>query len=282
MIDLCTVVTQANLSILKLQAASVGLYTRSVGVRNIYVVLNDDNETLASKIDLRWWGQMTKHVTVIPRTVFSAAWVPNANNCARVWRFLCASLSNNVLTCVLDVNTVLTKPMSIKSLIDSATGKILSGRQPATTDLVQSMDMIADLYPGIEFEVLGPGAGIGLLHNDTVRAMITDLNFRTRRNFSEWLQHLPDLDETVLYSAFCQQRYGSLSSLYSEQTLLQPCFATEQHRDTMDQMLDNFATQSVTSVGIASAVWQNMNSDQRQRYRMLLIDHGILRTWDLA
>ena len=76
MIDICTVVFEQELPILKIQAQSIHNHCRNIGIRNIYVVLND-YETLAEKIDPAWWGDLASSVLVVPRTTFSSTWVEN-------------------------------------------------------------------------------------------------------------------------------------------------------------------------------------------------------------
>ena len=76
MIDIVTVVFEPEIPILRAQAQSVALYGQKLGIRNIYVVLNDA-ETVASQIDPAWWGPFADSVLIIPRTVFSTAFVDN-------------------------------------------------------------------------------------------------------------------------------------------------------------------------------------------------------------
>ena len=74
MIDIATVVMCEELPMLRLQAESIARHAHGIGVRNIYVVVNDD-DAVAREIDAAWWQHMQGQVLVIPRTAFSAPWV---------------------------------------------------------------------------------------------------------------------------------------------------------------------------------------------------------------
>jgi hypothetical protein len=57
MIDIVTVVFEQEIPVLRAQAQSIALNCQRIGIRNIYVVLND-SETIASQIDPAWWGPL--------------------------------------------------------------------------------------------------------------------------------------------------------------------------------------------------------------------------------
>ena len=63
MIDIVTVVFEPEISVLRAQAQSLALYGQKLGIRNIYVVLNDV-ETIAAQIDPAWWGPLANSVLV--------------------------------------------------------------------------------------------------------------------------------------------------------------------------------------------------------------------------
>ena len=115
MIDICTVVFEQELPILKIQAQSIHNHCRNIGIRNIYVVLND-YETLAEKIDPAWWGDLASSVLVVPRTAFSSTWVENGWVSQQALKLLTASISYNVYTMVLDAKTIFVRPLEISKL----------------------------------------------------------------------------------------------------------------------------------------------------------------------
>ena len=70
MIDIVTVVFEQELSVLRLQAQSIELYCQDIGVKSIYVIVNDA-DSLAAQIDPAWWGNMSSLVRIVPRSQFA-------------------------------------------------------------------------------------------------------------------------------------------------------------------------------------------------------------------
>ena len=117
MIDICTVVFRDELAALRLQAQSLQIFANDIGIRNIYVVTNDE-DWLINDIDPEWWGDLKQHVLVIPRTTFSAQWVEDGWLSQQLWKMLVASISYNTWTMALDAKTILTRPLSLDRLFD--------------------------------------------------------------------------------------------------------------------------------------------------------------------
>lgn len=278
MIDICTVVFRDELPILRVQAQSVGMYCQGLGVRNIYVVLNDD-ETLASEIDPKWWGPMASHVLVVPRTTFSAAWVENGWVSQQVWKLLCASLSYNVYTMVLDAKTLVTTPMDLKKLCDDS-GRLRVGRIPVPTVFADSQRIAQETY-AVEIEdQLGPGGVPYFFHNDTVRFLISDTTIRTRTSFPTWFQQQGRVTEYILYSAFVKFKYGNYDVFYDRECCLEIANLCHSQVGQADAVLSRMATADI--VGIHRGAWSLLSAEQKQQYRMTLIDRGISSAWDLV
>jgi hypothetical protein len=105
MIDIVTVVFEQEIPVLRAQAQSIALNCQRIGVRNIYVVLNDV-ETIASQIDPAWWGPLANSVLVIPRTAFSTPFVENGWVSQQVLKLLTASMSYNTYSMILDAKSL--------------------------------------------------------------------------------------------------------------------------------------------------------------------------------
>ena len=279
MIDICTVVFRAELPILKVQAQSIGLNCQSIGVRNIYVVLNDA-ETLAAEIDPRWWGAMAPHVLVIPRTTFSTPWVEDGWLSQQLWKLLCASLSYNVYTMVLDAKTLVTNPMDLHTLCDNS-GRLRVGRLAIPPVFEQSKNIACQLYDINVDEQLGPGGVPYFFHNDTVRFMISDTTVRTKQSFPDWFQRQGRLTEYILYSTYVKFKYGSHDVFYdatSSIVTVNLCHSQTAMADVLLAQMQNAATQYA---GIHRRAWTALSPEQKQLYRNLLIDRGITSAWDL-
>lgn len=278
MIDLCTVVFRQELSVLRLQAQSISLYCRNLGIRNIYVVVNDD-ETLVNDIDPKWWGELSPLVLVVPRTAFSTPWVENGWLTQQLWKLLIPAMSYNTCTMALDAKTIFVKPVALSDVIDES-GRIATGTMPLYEVFDSAKQIVNQTYNIDLQQQIGPGGVPFVFHNNTVRSMIADTANLVQSNFPEWFQSQGRLTEFVLYSGYVQYRYHSLSKLYTEQnTALQPVNLCHSEIDSADRKLSEMVT--ATTVSIHRNAWTKLSQNQKQQYRNLLIDRGITEAWNL-
>ena len=101
MIDIVTVVFRDELPILQLQAQSIDLYCRDIGVKDIFVVVND-TDSVADQVDPAWWGSMSQCVKIVPRQKFECNFVENGWVSQQALKMLASSMSTNTWSMVLD------------------------------------------------------------------------------------------------------------------------------------------------------------------------------------
>ena len=282
MIDIATVVMREELPMLRLQAESIARHAHGIGVRNIYVVVNDDDAVLR-EIDPEWWGHMINHVLVIPRTAFSAPWVENGWVSQQVWKILAASMSYNLYTMVLDAKTILTRTIEPAWLF-TPDGKLRCGADFPIYDVFRpSQEIIENLFEIEMPHQAGPGGVPFFFHNDTVRFMIADITFRTLTSFPKWFQDQGRVTDFMLYSGYVQKRYGSLDSIYAERAPeMDPANICHSDPRSFDDIMSDIDRRDVVSLGIHRRRWTELTEQQKQRYRLFLIDRGITSAWDLA
>ena len=278
MIDLCTVVFRQELPVLRLQAQSISLYCRNLGIRNIYVVVNDD-ETLVNNIDPAWWGELAPLVLVVPRTAFSTPWTENGWLTQQLWKLLVPSMSYNTCTMVLDAKTIITRELQLDELINSE-GKIVTGFLPIQPVFEPSRQIVNRTF-GIDLETqIGPAGVPYIFHNNTVRMMIAEVTVKTQQNFPEWFQAQGMLTEFILYSGYVKYKFGSLDSLYTNKGRpMWPVNLCHSETGIADQKISNM--HRAHAVSIHRNAWTALSSQQRQQYRNLLIDRGITQAWNL-
>lgn len=281
MIDIATVVMREELPMLRLQAESIARHAHGIGVRNIYIVVNDD-DAVVQEIDAAWWGHMQGQVLVIPRTAFSAPWVEDGWVSQQVWKILTAAMSYNLFTMVLDAKTILTKAIDPAWLF-TPEGKLRSGADFPIYDVFQPSREITEQVFEIEMQhQAGPGGVPFFFHNDTVRFMIADVTFRTMTSFPKWFQDQGRVTEFMLYSGYVQKRYGSLESIYADRAPeMDPINLCHSDSQTFDEFMTDAERRDGVSIGIHRRRWATMTEAERQRYRLFLIDRGITSAWDL-
>ena len=273
MIDIVTVVFEPELSTLRLQAQSIDLYCRRIGVRNIYVVIND-LELLAQKIDPTWWGAFAPQVLIVPRTVFSTEFSNNGWLGQQALKILTASISHNVWSMVLDAKTVFVRDLDPTELVDSQ-GRMRVGHMPVYPVFEPARQIVNDFYQTNLDSQLGPGGVPFFFHNDTVRLMIAETAFRARQSFPNWFQAQGRLTEFVLYSGFVKHCFGSFDAFYSPDNAVFPCNMCHSEVSRFDAKLAEMSLPKTNTVSIHRNAWTQLTPEQQQQYRDLLIQRRI-------
>jgi hypothetical protein len=280
MIDIVTVVFEQEIPVLRAQAQSLALYGQKLGIRNIYVVLNDA-ETIASQINPAWWGPLANSVLVIPRTAFSTPFVENGWVSQQVLKLLAASMSYNTYSMIMDAKSLLVKEIDPAEFI-SDTGQIHTGLLDIYPVFEPSRKITSDLFDIDLKKQLGPGGVPFIMHNDTVRMMIAETTIRTKTSFPYWFQQQGMLTEFILYSGFVQFLCGDLTVLYSDKNKLGT--QVNVSHDEVDQWNRKFFQMTrlnTFSVSVHRTAWKNMLTQQRNEYKEFLIQRGIEAAADL-
>jgi hypothetical protein len=280
MIDIATVVHQEDIAALNLQAQSIELYCQNIGLRTIYVIINDETADITEPIDYTWWGSLAPHVMVLPRTAFSSRWVDNGWVSQQAYKMLAASMSYNTYTMVLDAKTIFIKPLTITDLV-ATDGRLRVGRVPIYPVFETSRDITEKCFDIKLNEQLGPGGVPFFFHNDTVRFMIAETTFRTHSCFPEWFQSQGMLTEFIFYSGYVQHRYGSLDALYSPDRGIHPVNICHSEVARFEDKLREMQLPDTNTVSVHRRAWDNLDSEQQHRYRQFLIEHDVYQAWKM-
>ena len=280
MIDIVTVVFEQEISILRAQAQSIALNCQRIGIRNIYVVLND-TETIAGQIDPAWWGPLASNVLIIPRTAFSTPFVEDGWLSQQVLKLLTASMSYNTYSMILDAKTLFVRELDPATVVDE-TGRILTGRCPIYPVFEPSKKIVEQLFEIELTEQLGPGGVPFIVHNDTVRMMIAEITLRTRTPFPTWFQQQGMVTEFILYSGFVKFLCGNLEVMYDRQNKL-GSIVNVSHDETVHWLtkINQMNNRNTLTVSVHRGAWPRLTAQQRQEYRDLLLQRGIEAARDL-
>jgi hypothetical protein len=279
MIDIVTVVFDSEIPVLKLQAQSIDLYCRRIGVRNIYVIVND-LDSVAQQIDPAWWGAFAPQVLIVPRTVFSTEFSANGWLGQQALKILTASISHNVWSMILDAKTVFVRDLDPAELVDSQ-GRMRVGHMPVYPVFEPARQIVNEFYQINLDRQLGPGGVPFFFHNDTVRLMIAESAFRAKQSFPNWFQAQGRLTEFVLYSGFVIHRFGSFDAFYSSDNAVFPCNMCHSEVSRFDAKLAEMSLPKTSTVSIHRNAWPQLIPKQQQQYRDLLIQRGITQAESL-
>jgi len=262
MIDICTVVFQEELDVLKLQARSIERYGYDVGV--IRVILNDD-----SVVNPTWWGKLADQVEIIPRSRFGSTWCDNGWVSQQVLKILGCAVGTNAWTMVLDAKTILTK---LQNVFDSQ-GRPQVGMLEIYPVFEPSRQIINQLFAIDLQQQLGPGGVPFFINNVQARDMITDIESRTGIDFAEWFQAQGRVTEFMLYTGYLQSK-NLIDTLYDTETFaINPCNVCHSEVAVWDQKFQNM--KQATTVSVHRKAWSQLNPTQQQQYRDFLKLRGI-------
>ena len=279
MIDIVTVVFRDELPVLKLQAQSIERYCAGIGVRNIYVVVNDDDDTI-HQIDAAWWGKGANNVLVVPRSAFSTQFVEDGWVSQQVLKILAASMSYNVWTMVLDAKTIFVRELKLADIIDQD-GRARVGTMDIFPVFEPTRLMVNQTY-GVDLQKqLGPGGVPFFFQNDVVRLMIADTTFKIGAKFPHWFQAKGRITEFMLYAGYLQYRFNGFETFYSPDAAIHPCNVCHSEVGQFDKKLEQMKQPDTHTVSIHRNAWSQLTDDQKQQYKNFLIDRGILEAWKL-
>jgi len=262
MIDICTVVFQEELDVLKLQARSIELYAHDVGV--IRVITNDD-----CVVDSAWWGKLSNQVEIIPRIQFGSTWCDNGWVSQQALKILGCVVGTNAWTIVLDAKTILTTQQNVFD----AQGRPQVGVLEIYPVFEPSRQIINQLFEIDLQQQLGPGGVPFFINNAKARDMTTDIEYRTGIDFAEWFQAQGRVTEFMLYSGYLQSK-NLIDTLYDTKTFaINPCNVCHSEVAVWDQKFKNM--KQATTVSVHRNAWSQLNSTQQQQYRDFLKLRGI-------
>lgn len=280
MIDIVTVVFEPEIPVLRVQAQSLALYGQRLGIRNIYVVLND-SETIAGQIDPSWWGPLANSVLIIPRTAFSTPLVANGWVSQQVLKLLAVSMSYNTYSMILDAKTIFVRELDPTTVVD-AQGRILTGTMPLYPVFAPAKKIVDQLFELDLQHQVGPGGVPCIVHNDSVRMMIAEVTLLTQTSFPIWFQSQGVLTEFVLYSAFIQHLCGDIAVLYDQHNSLGNIVnVSHDEVDSWPSKINQMHSTDTLTVSVHRGAWEKLTSQQRQEYKDLLCLHGIEAAADL-
>jgi hypothetical protein len=273
MIDIVTVVFREELDVLKLQAQSVELYCQDIGIKSIYVIVNDD-DTIADAIDPAWWGSFAHCVRIIPRSTFSTTYVDNGWVSQQVLKILASSVSYNVWSMILDAKTIITRPVLLDQLFD-VNDKLTVGYNPIVEVFIPSRNITNQLFDIELTHVAGPSGIPFFFHNATVRQMIVAVSQLTDQKFPQWFQEQGMLTEFILYTGYVYYRDRTLDLMYSNHRSFGLCNICHSDLAMVDEKLMSMYDHNILTVSIHRNAWKQLTEQQKTKYRDFLIHKRI-------
>jgi hypothetical protein len=269
MIDICTVVFDAELDVLKLQARSIELYCQDIGLKNIFVMVND-----SSRVDPAWYGSFADHVRVVPRTEFDCEWNDNGWVSQQVLKMLGSAMSNNAWCMIVDAKTLFVRPVELDQVL--VDGRAATGSLSIYPVFDASRNITNQLF-GIDLPAqLGPGGVPFFVEPSLAREMIEEVERKTGQDFSDYFQQQGRLTEFILYSGYVWYRDQSFDKRYHSQSRIMPANLCHSETGIFDSKFRTMNQSETLTVSIHRNAWSKLSKEQQQQYHGLLAKRGII------
>jgi hypothetical protein len=269
MIDICTVVFESELDILKLQARSIELYCKNIGMKNIFVMVND-----LSQVDPAWYGAFADQVKIVPRDKFGCAWSDNGWVSQQVLKLLGAAQSENAWCMIVDAKTLFVRPVELDQVLTD--GRAATGSMPIYPVFEPSRNITNQLFDIDLPAQLGPGGVPFFVEPSLVREMIGEVEHRTGQVFGNYFQQQGMLTEFILYSGYVWYRDQSFDRRYHTQSRIYPANLCHSETGIFDSKFTTMCQPQTLTVSIHRNAWSKLSAEQQQQYRDLLAKRGLL------
>jgi len=269
MIDICTVVFDAELDVLKLQARSIELYCQNIGLKNIFVMVND-----LSTVDPAWYGSFADRVRVVPRAYFGCAWSDNGWVSQQVLKLLGSAISNNAWCMIVDAKTLFVRQVDIDQMI--VDGRAATGSLSIYPVFDASRNITNKLFDIDLPAQLGPGGVPFFVEPSLTREMIREVEHRTGQDFTDYFQQQGRLTEFILYSGYVWYRDCTFDKRYHSQSHIYPANLCHSETDIFDSKFNAMCQPQTLTVSIHRNAWTQLTEQQQQQYHNLLAERGIL------
>jgi len=269
MIDICTVVFDAELDVLKLQARSIDLYCQHIGLKNIFVMVND-----LSQVDPAWYGSFADRVRVVPRAYFGCAWSDNGWVSQQVLKLLGSAISNNAWCMIVDAKTLFVRPVKLDQVV--VNGCAATGSMPIYPVFDTSRTITNQLFDIDLPAQLGPGGVPFFVEPSLTRDMIAEVELRTGQDFTDYFQQQGMLTEFILYSGYVWYRDCTFNRRYHPQSRIHPANLCHSETGMFDSKFNTMCQPETLTVSVHRNAWTQLTKQQQQKYHELLIARGIL------
>jgi len=269
MIDICTVVFDAELDVLKLQARSIELYCQHIGLNNIFVMIND-----SSQVDPAWYGAFSDCVKIVPRSIFDCEWSDNGWVSQQVLKILGSAMSNNAWCMIVDAKTLFVRPVELDQVL--VDGRAATGSLSIYPVFEPSRNITNKLFDIDLPAQLGPGGVPFFVEPSLTRDMIAEVESRTGQGFGNYFQQQGMLTEFILYSGYVWYRDQSFDQRYHSQSRIYPANLCHSETGIFDSKFNTMCQPETLTVSIHRNAWTQLTEQQQQKYHELLIARGIL------
>lgn len=278
-IDLITVVFEPELYLLELQARSISLYIDHTRIRNIYIVVNDDNH-LCNSIDPQWWGKNADKVNIIHRSFFGDTSMLDGWSSQQLYKLCAANIADSEWSMCLDAKTWFVQPLDWEKLFDHD-GRVKFSSFP-TIPVFQPAQTAIEQYFDIQLSyVISPGGVPFMFHTETVKDMINYIPdffrfFCVNVNMPSYMT------EFMLYSGYVIKKYQSYTVLYTGQQHYQVTNLADWQINEFDEILERMGANNNLTSSIQGRAYPHLSDSQLDQWLDFLLTKHIISDKEIA
>ena len=269
-IDLITVVFAKEIPLIKIQAKSIELYIDAHRIKNIYVIVNDE-DSVANLIDANWWGINSNKVQIITRSKYGVDPTLIGWDSQQMYKLFAAESAECPWSMCLDAKTWFVQNLQWDKLFDSQ-NRVKFRSIPVIPVFKPAQKFLENYYNITMKEVIGPGGVPFMFHTQTVKSMFKELNAPFLEFFPKHVRLPDNITEFMLYSAYVIYKYSNYSSLYSQsQPYIIQNMADFQVTE-FDKILENMNYPVTLTASIHSRVYPWLTDEQYERWCRFLVN----------
>jgi hypothetical protein len=267
------VVFEKEIPLIEIQARSIELYIDTDIIKNIYVVVNDE-DFIVDQINPMWWGINSNKVQIIPRSKYGVDPTLIGWDSQQMYKLFAAESAESNWSMCLDAKTWFVHRLQWDKLFDEQ--HTVKFRSIPVIPVFKSAQEFLEKFYNIDMkEVIGPGGVPFMFHTETVKSMFTDLSTPFLEFFSTHVRFPANITEFMLYSAYVIYKYGDYSSLYSHSQPYMVQNMADFQLDKFDKILENMYYPVTLTASIHLRVYALLSDDQFERWCSFLLQKNL-------
>jgi hypothetical protein len=272
-IDLITVVFKKEIPLIEIQARSIELYIDTDRIKNIYVVVNDE-DSIVNLIDPRWWGTNSNKVQIIPRSKYGVDSALIGWDSQQMYKLFAAESAESAWSMCLDAKTWFVQELHWDKLFDEQ-NRVKFRSIPVIPVFKSAQEFLEKFYNIHMKEVIGPGGVPFMFHTETVKSMFKELGTPFLEFFSTHVRFPANITEFMLYSAYIVHKYSNYSSLYSQYQPYMVQNMADFQFDKFDKILEDMNYPVTLTASIHLRVYPLLSDDQFERWFSFLVEKNL-------
>jgi hypothetical protein len=272
-IDLITVVFEKEIPLIEIQARSIELYVDTDIIKNIYVVVNDE-DSIVDQINPEWWGINSNKVKIIPRSKFDVDANVKGWYSQQLYKLLAAESAESCWSMCLDAKTWFVQKLQWDKLFDES-NRVKFKSFPVIPVFKSAQEFLEKYYNISMSEVIGPGGVPFMFHSETVKSMINETDGSFLKFFFDHVHPPSAITEFMLYSAYVIHKHSNYSSLYSSYQYYYVRNIADFQIDKFDKICENMKYPVTLTASIHLRVYPLLTEEQFEKWCCFLVERNL-------